>query len=175
MKFALPIWKVSLATTVLLLGCSVSGWAAKTNAPTGNIVAQARTADSGKATAAAKPAASVRAILEQPLPVSQFVVPREVEEGKDPFHPRSTRVYRTDAPKAAEKPTVTVELSLRGMSGSADRPLAIINNVTFAVGESSDVVSRGNRLRVTCLGIDMTTGTAVVQVGSEQRTLRLQP
>jgi hypothetical protein len=158
--------KISFVGGFMLLAAANLGWAASTNA---TIVARAKTADAGKATLTA------HEILEQPLPESVFVVPRKAVEGKDPFNPRSTRVYVTEAPKVAPKVSLTSELTLKGISGTADRPLAIINNITFAVGETNDIVFKEGRLQMVCTDINMATGTVMIQVGAEQRALRLQP
>lgn len=158
--------KISIVGGFLLLAAANLGWAASTNA---TIVARAKTADVGKAPLTA------HEILEQPLPESVFVVPRKAVEGKDPFNPRSTRVYVTETPKVAPKPSLTSELALKGISGTPDRPLAIINNITFAVGETNDIVFKEGRLQMVCTDINMATGTVMIQVGAEQRALRLQP
>jgi hypothetical protein len=166
MKSVPTFWKTSLTGGCLLLAAVHLAWAASTNA---TIMARAKTVDAGKAPLTA------RAILEQPLPESVFVVPRKVVEGKDPFNPRSTRVYATEAPKVTPKPSLTTELALKGISGTAERPLAIINNITFAVGETNDIVFKEGRLQLVCTEINMATGTVMIQVGAEQRALRLQP
>lgn len=68
-----------------------------------------------------------------------------------------------------------VELTLKGISGTAAEPLAIINTTTFTTGEELDVFTTAGRMRVRCLEINMVTGTALVQVGGDRRELRLQP
>ncbi|MCU0786739.1 MAG: hypothetical protein MUC91_00875 [Verrucomicrobia bacterium] len=45
-------------------------------------------------------------------------------------------------------------LEFKGVSGTADRPLAIINNRTFAVGEEQDVTTANGKVKVMCLEID---------------------
>lgn len=166
MKSVPIIWKSSLTGGILLLAAGTCAWAAATNT---TLVARAKTLNAGKAPLTA------HALLEQPLPESIFVVPRKAVEGKDPFNPRSTRVYVTEAPKVAPKVSLTSELALKGISGTAERPLAIINNITFAVGETNDIVFKEGRLQLVCTEINMTTGTVMIQVGAEQRALRLQP
>jgi hypothetical protein len=112
---------------------------------------------------------------ESPATQSVFVVPAKPVEGKDPFFPRSTRVYGTTAaPKpGVVKPTITAELTLGGISGTPERPLAIINNYTFTTGEEREVATGGARLRIRCLEINMAAGSVLVQIGSERRELRL--
>jgi hypothetical protein len=111
-----------------------------------------------------------------PPPQSVFVMPKRATEGKDPFFPNATRVYNTDV---AVKPKVRVasvgDLSLKGISGTAAEPLAIINTTTFTTGEDNDVLTTAGRMRVRCVEINMVLGTVLVQVGGERRELRLQP
>ncbi len=111
-----------------------------------------------------------------PPPQSVFVIPKKSSEGKDPFFPGSTRVYVSDTPVKSTGPVVSVgDLSLKGISGTAAEPLAIINNTTFTTGEENDVITTAGRMRVRCVAINMVHGTVLVQVGGERRELRLQP
>ena len=105
---------------------------------------------------------------------SLFIIPTGPQEGKDPFFPRSVRAYGATAPVKPGPPTSpTVELALTGISGSTDKPLAIINNVTFGVNDDNDVIAKGRRIRIRCVDINLTEGRVRVQVGSEMRDLRL--
>ena len=62
--------------------------------------------------------------------------------GKDPFFPKSRRlqvapVISTNVPlPSGELPAGMV---LKGLSGTKEKPLAIINNYTFAAGEEAEV------------------------------------
>ena len=53
-----------------------------------------------------------------------------------------------------------------------NRRLAIINNYTFAAGESADVRTSNGRVRVQCLEIK--TDSVIIRVGEELRELRLR-
>ncbi len=109
------------------------------------------------------------------LPQSVFVIPKKPTEGKDPFFPGSTRVHNVNIelkPKVTE--VVVGDLYLKGISGTAAEPLAIINNITFTTGEDNDVLTSAGRMRVRCIEINMAAGTALVQVGGQRRELRLQ-
>lgn len=111
-----------------------------------------------------------------PPPQSVFVIPKRSTEGKDPFFPNATRIYVSDDPVQKTAPVASaVELTLKGISGTAAEPLAIINTTTFTTGEELDVFTTAGRMRVRCLEINMVTGTALVQVGGDRRELRLQP
>lgn len=105
---------------------------------------------------------------------SVFVIPTGPQEGKDPFFPRSVRAYGVTAPvKPGHTNSPTVELMLNGISGSTDKPLAIINNVTFGVNDDNDVPVKGRRIRIRCVDINLSEGRVRVQIGSETRDLRL--
>jgi hypothetical protein len=103
--------------------------------------------------------------------VSTFALPRTLNEGRDPFHPTSTRVIAMDQPvKKADTGPATLEL--KGISGTVDRPLAIINNATMAVGEELDVTTPQGRVKVVCLAIE---GTKVkIRAQGETRELLLR-
>lgn len=123
----------------------------------------------------AKSEATAPVVLPPP-PQSVFVIPKKASEGKDPFFPNATRVYNADAPVQQKGPVAPVgELSLKGISGTAAEPLAIINTTTFTTGEENDVITTAGRMRVRCLEINMALGTVLVQVGGERRELRLRP
>lgn len=106
-------------------------------------------------------------------PVSTFVIPRKITEGRDPFFPNSTRVYGTDAAVTNRPPSIAADLVLKGISGTPEQPLAIINTTTFTTGEMNEVIFKNGRLRIQCLEINMTAGTVLIQLGGERRELRL--
>ena len=114
------------------------------------------------------------------IPQSVFIVPTSERQGRDPFFPRTTRLFASSAPTVSigvvktNQPSVAVELVLKGISGSPERPLAIINNQTFAVGEENDVVSGARRMRIRCVEINVAAESVTIQVGNERRELRLK-
>ncbi|MGC3957231.1 MAG: hypothetical protein QM813_04465 [Verrucomicrobiota bacterium] len=140
----------------------VSTQAEEKNKP---LVAHARTASP----AVAAPAVAV------PLapPLSTFAVPRKATDGRDPFFPNSSRVYGTEAAPTNRAPAIVADLILKGISGTTEQPLAIINTTTFTAGESNEVLLKNGRIRIQCVEINMTAGTVLLQVGSERRELRL--
>lgn len=85
--------------------------------------------------------------------ISKFTLPQTLSEGRDPFYPNSTRVMAMMHP---QKPNTSgpAKLELKGISGTPDRPLAIINNRTLAVGEEQEVTTPQGRVRVMCLAIE---------------------
>ncbi|MGB7746446.1 MAG: hypothetical protein WBN75_04085 [Verrucomicrobiia bacterium] len=82
---------------------------------------------------------------------SVFVIPTNPKEGRDPFFPASTRLYEDAAIKNPVSDLTS--LVLKGISGSPDHRLAIINNHTFGVGDEGDVVTPHSRIHVRCIEI----------------------
>jgi hypothetical protein len=112
--------------------------------------------------------------IQVEIPQSVFVIPTSPQEGKDPFFPRSMRLFssgvvETNVPLA----TPSVELRLNGISATADRRLAIINNQTFETNEEAEVRTNQGRARIRCLEIK--ADSVRVQVGGEQRVLHFRP
>ncbi|MCO5052001.1 MAG: hypothetical protein M9920_06835 [Verrucomicrobiae bacterium] len=106
---------------------------------------------------------------------STFVIPKQPSEGRDPFFPNSTRVYTVNVIQAPEAPKVEADLTLKGISGTPEQPLAIINTTTFTTGEVNEVITKTGRPKITCVEINMSAGTVLIQIGAERRELRLAP
>ena len=127
----------------------------------------------------ALPAATNAAPAQPEIPQSVFIIPTTPQEGKDPFFPRSMRLFASPVVKTNLTPDVAVaiaaDLRLNGISGTADHRLAIINNRTFESNEEAVVTSKsGPAARIRCLEIK--TDSVVVQViGGERRVLSLRP
>ena len=109
------------------------------------------------------------------IPKSVFIIPATPQEGKDPFFPRSMRIYNNVLVKTNLQTAVvvTVDLHLNGISGTVDHRLAIINNHTFDAGEEGEVTTSSGRVRITCK--DIKTDSVRVLVNGEERILRLRP
>jgi hypothetical protein len=149
--------QITLALTAFALALP----AANTNSPSANPV-------SGKTEAMA-----LAGLL--PPPQSVFVIPKKPAEGKDPFFPSATRIYASETTVKPTNPVLPVgDLSLKGISGTAAEPLAIINTTTFTTGEENDVITSAGRMRIRCVAINMGNGTVLVQAAGERRELRLQ-
>jgi hypothetical protein len=120
-------------------------------------------------------AAKVEKVVE--IPRSVFLQPLTRDEGKDPFFPQSMRPYARQpvlvpvTPTNVPPPVVNVDLKLKGISGTAEKPLAIINNVTLTEGEERDVMTNTGKQRIKCLQIK--GEVVLVQIGIERRELRL--
>ena len=67
---------------------------------------------------------------------------------------------------------VTSDLKLNGISGTVDHRLAIINNRTFETKEEGAVSTAAGPVHIRCLEIK--PDSALIQIGAEQRILRLR-
>lgn len=70
---------------------------------------------------------------------------REAQEPEPPRRPPPAFV-----PIAPANPTRYAELALKGISGSKDRRMALINNETLMVGETAKVKVRDSRFEICC-------------------------
>ena len=86
---------------------------------------------------------------------SEFVAtPGNPAFGKDPFFPNTARFGPRTITSTETRPIVpATELTLKGIGGSKTRPVAIINNRTFAVGESAEMRVKGEVVKVRCIEI----------------------
>jgi hypothetical protein len=142
----------------------------------GVLASQGARAAAGTPVAAA-PASKVEVKTDE-IPRSIFVVPRNPPEGKDPFFPMSMRPYNIPqvilpVPTNATPVPIVLDIKLKGIAGSPEKPLALINNATFEVGEEGDVVTTTGRVRIKCLQIK--GEVVLIQVGTERRELRMKP
>jgi hypothetical protein len=142
-----------------------------------SLVFAARAAQPRPSAPAPAPAAATNALPAAVIPKSVFIMPATPQEGRDPFFPRSIRPYgpghETVKASPQQPAAVVVDLRLNGISGTAERRLAIINNHTFEVNEEGMVSNAsGTPVRIRCLEIK--ADSVLVQIGSEQRILRLR-
>jgi hypothetical protein len=111
------------------------------------------------------------AAASSPAPISVFNQPTSPKDGRDPFFPSSTRLFASMViPKS--KSNDLSSLVIRGKSGSSDRPLVIINDVTFAVGDERDVITPEGRIRIHCLQI--VGDLAVIEANGQHHDLRFE-
>ena len=106
--------------------------------------------------------------------IRESVFQDEAGIGKDPFFPKSTR-------RAAKLPSISapvaapiVQLSLKGISGSSSSRLALINNRTFAVGETASVRIAGGSVNVRCLEINENSVVVAIEGDPEPKELQLR-
>lgn len=133
----------------------------------------ARAAQTPPATSGKAPATTKVAPVEPEPPKSVFRVPASSQEGRDPFFPLSSLRTSQVSPSKPPAAAAPAELELKGISGSADHRLAIINNRTFEPGEEGTVLSNVGRVRITCkeIGAD----SVRVILNGQERTLTLRP
>ena len=99
---------------------------------------------------------------------SDFVMPSNPKEGRDPFFPDSTRPYATAAASNPKVADVT-SLKLLGFSGEVPHRFVIINNHTFAAGDEGDVTTPNGRIHLRC--IEVRTNSVLIEVGGQRREL----
>ena len=115
--------------------------------------------------------------LDAPGTQAVFVNPRAPQEGRDPFFPRSSRPYASFVPVVktnAQPVSLTAELRLGGISGSAEHRLAIINNKTFESGEEGDVISGVDKVRIRCVEIKPDSVIIQFVAGGSRREIHLR-
>jgi len=105
-------------------------------------------------------------------PQSTFTIPANSKEGKDPFFPLRNIVGVASGPKPPTTRTPTVKLVFNGVSGTREKPLAIVNGRTFEKNEEGEIVTANGRLRVRC--IDIKQDSVVLEVNGQRQELRLR-
>jgi hypothetical protein len=109
------------------------------------------------------------------IPVSVFSIPSTPGAARDPFFPSriiQAESGRTSTTNARPANTGASCLVLKGLSGAPANPLAMINGRTMARGEDAEINTDCGRILVHC--VDITTNSAIVEVGGERRELRLR-
>jgi hypothetical protein len=101
---------------------------------------------------------------ELTVPVSTFEL--TIKPTKDPFFPLSTRspvplIVLTNVAPALS----AASFNLKGMSGSSDRRLALINNRTVAVGETAEVTTTSGKVKIHC--VEIKQQSVVLRVDSQ--------
>lgn len=120
---------------------------------------------------AAARAAQLPAPAVEPDAIPKSIFMDDVNVGKDPFFPRSTR----RGPQIKDVPIMETiqDLLLKGVSGSATRRLAIINNKTFEVGEEGELKIQGQTVRVKC--VEIKDKSVLIRINGSNRELFLSP
>jgi hypothetical protein len=103
-------------------------------------------------------------------PSSVFVIPKNPNEGRDPFFPASSRPYETTQVSQPHIADIS-SLVLKGISGPSDRRLAIINNRTFAIGDEQDIATPQGRIRVRC--VEIKNDSVVIESAGQNQELKL--
>lgn len=118
----------------------------------------------------AGPATTPAPVVDQSLSV--FV--DDPNFGRDPFFPRSQRRKRTAAVEDTNVVVVVVaeDLILKGLSGTAEKRLAIINNYTFEAGEEYVLRMANGPVKVRC--IEIRDRSVVISVNGLTKELRMR-
>jgi len=163
MRIPPPLWQgIQVAAAAGLMLCFVPACkpAAQPAAPAKPVAAKTNAV----ASALNNVAVANVSVFEQLMPPN----------GRDPFFPNSLR--RGPEPEKGqprEKPQPASELVLKGIVGSANHRLALINdNTIMGVGQEESVRVPGGQVKVRCLEIG--EAYAVIQVEGEVQTKRLQ-
>jgi hypothetical protein len=101
------------------------------------------------------------------IPASVFVMPTSPRDGRDPFYPESSRPYEENKP--ASSAVEANSFAVKGLSVEHGRPMVIINNHTFAVGDEGDVLTTAGRVHIRLAQIQ--ANVAVIEVNGLRREL----
>jgi hypothetical protein len=109
-----------------------------------------------------------KAAPAKPVPAqSVFVMPTSYRDGRDPFFPNSIRPYESNP---TSKHTVdTTTFTVRGLSVEGGHSMVIINNHTFGVGDSGDVLASTGRVHLHV--IEIRSDAVVIEVNGNRREL----
>lgn len=159
MKSFRPITVVVLAVSVAgLFGLVQTVFAA-------NTVAKTTKGSPAPPATNAVPANTNAGPVDLPVPLATFDLTNKVV--KDPFFPNT---LRTPVPVVVST-NVTVAVSaacfhLKALSGTPDQRLALINNRTLAIGESTEIsTAQCGKVKVTCLQIN--ESSVVIRIGNQ--------
>jgi hypothetical protein len=122
----------------------------------------------GGTTNAAAPSANP---AEPQVGQSVFLQPADPKQGKDPFYPLSLRPYPAPG-KIKTAPAVgSGLLMLKGISGTRQHPLCIINNRTFEAGEEGEILTSAGKTKIRC--VEIKADSVIIDIGGERQELRL--
>ena len=103
----------------------------------------------------------------------------DANAGKDPFFPESIRrrvtpVHASPTNAVPQTNVLLDQIRLKGISGTKDQRLALLNYKTFAQGETGDLRVGGTNVKITCREIH--DGSVLIEVSgvSELRELKLR-
>ena len=105
---------------------------------------------------------------------STFAMPRNRNEGRDPFFPSSDYPYQQAGtkPRPGQAAGSPVDLKLTGIGGTAAKRLANINGRTFAKDEDGEMTVNGNKVQIHI--VDILEDSVILTVNGEQRELRFR-
>ena len=97
-----------------------------------------------------------------------------INSGKDPFFPKSTRRVAKAPTIAAPVASPITQLSLKGISGPTNRRFALINNQPLAAGEDGYVRISSGQVKVHCWEIREDSAVVSVEGDPVKKELRLR-
>ncbi|HZQ46139.1 MAG TPA: hypothetical protein VFC07_03940 [Verrucomicrobiae bacterium] len=101
----------------------------------------------------AKPSVVATNSVALEVPIPQSVFEYDVKGVKDPFFPLSTRSPHLATQPPTEAPLSATLFKLKGLSGASGSALALINNRTVAMGETTEVTTTSGKHKIRCLEI----------------------
>ncbi len=123
----------------------------------------------GARTPAATPAATPSAPQEAQQSKSVFV--DRPNFGRDPFFPNSSRRGTIVQDTVVEPVANFNNIVLKGISGTVEKRLAIINNKTFGTGEEGELRIGGHLTKVKC--VEVREKSVVISINGATRELFL--
>lgn len=114
-----------------------------------------------------------------PIPLSTFEIPTDPEQGRDPFFPRSTRLFAGQSLGTNAAPAARLQVFLRGLAGPAQNRLATLRTtgnpprtLILGEGEEASVPAPGGQVLVRCVQIQ--DDRVVVELNGVRQELRLR-
>ena len=93
--------------------------------------------------------------------------------GRDPFFPNSKRRQHVAVLKTVPIGEIPSSIVLKGLSGTAQKRLAVINNYTLAAGEETEIRAGGQLYRVRC--DEIRERSVMISInGTEPKELKLR-
>lgn len=115
--------------------------------------------------------APVKSTNQPPQEVrSVFITPNGPKEGRDPFFPDATSIYRRGPVTVVQHIPVADSLKLVGILGNS---LANINGTTFAAGETQEVKTAAGPVSVRLLSIKAQDESVVIEADGQRRELKV--
>lgn len=104
---------------------------------------------------------------------SNFLLPTNNKEGKDPFFPKSLRPYVSATPTPNKTVTPLTEFVLKALTPQGNPPTAMINNRVLAAGEEGEIkLPSGGKALIHLLEIK--DESAVIDVMGQRIELRFK-
>jgi hypothetical protein len=131
----------------------------------------------GLGAAMAAPASSTNTTPAKPAPAkvtmaapprAVFIQPASTRDGRDPFYPESARPFEAAAASAPHAVEMTA-LTVKGFSIVRGRPMVIINNHSFMVGDEGDVLGAGGRAHLRC--VEIRSDTVIVEINGSRHEI----